>query len=149
MDERPIRPRTDLEAAILELYRQLPEPKKRIMMLSAMFSAAHNGQFTRRRPANEISQWPPAQSRQDLCHTTGRAAGGLARKEAVTVAELTYSVTEAAQALGVSRRTMYDLINREDFPTLKVGGRRLISRELLAEWVRVQAGGQKENRSQC
>lgn len=60
------------------------------------------------------------------------------------MAELTYSVTVAAQALGVSRRTMYDLINRGDFPTLKVGGRRLISRELLAEWVRIQAGGQKE-----
>lgn len=58
------------------------------------------------------------------------------------MAELTYSVTEAA-ALGISRRAMYDLLHREDFPTLKVGGRRLISRELLAEWVRVQAGGQK------
>lgn len=60
------------------------------------------------------------------------------------MAELTYSVTEAAQALGVSRRTMYDLINREDFPTLKVGSRRLISRELLAAWVREQAGGKEE-----
>ena len=60
------------------------------------------------------------------------------------MAELTYSVTEAAEALGISRRSMYELINREGFPTLKVGGRRLISRELLAEWVRVQAGGQKE-----
>lgn len=60
------------------------------------------------------------------------------------MAELTYSVTEAAEAIGVSRRTMYDLINREDFPTLKVGGRRLISKELLADWVRAQAGGQKE-----
>ena len=60
------------------------------------------------------------------------------------MAELTYSVTEAAQALGVSRRTMYDLINREDFPTLKVGGRRLISRELLAEWVRTKAGKQNK-----
>ena len=65
------------------------------------------------------------------------------------MAELTYSVTEAAQALGVSRRTMYDLINREDFPTLKVCGRRLISRELLADWARVQAGGQKGSRPQC
>ena len=37
------------------------------------------------------------------------------------MAELTYNVTEAAEALGVSRRTMYDLINREGFPTLKVG----------------------------
>ena len=56
--------------------------------------------------------------------------------------KLAYSVTEAAQALGVSRRTMYDLIHREDFPTLKVGGRRLVSRELLAEWVRMQADGE-------
>ena len=55
------------------------------------------------------------------------------------MAELVYSVTEAAEALGISRRAMYDLIHREDFPTLKVGGRRLISRELLAEWVKVQA----------
>ena len=60
------------------------------------------------------------------------------------MADLTYSVTEAAKALGISRRTMYELIHREDFPTLKVGGRRLISKELLAEWVRQQAGGQKD-----
>ncbi len=58
------------------------------------------------------------------------------------MAELVYSVTEAAQALGISRRSMYDLMHREDFPTLKVGGRRLISKELLAQWVRDQA--QKE-----
>lgn len=57
---------------------------------------------------------------------------------------LTYSVTEAAQALGISRPSMYSLIHKEGFPTLKVGGRRLISKELLAEWVREQAGGQKE-----
>lgn len=60
------------------------------------------------------------------------------------MAELTYSVTEAAKALGVSRSTMYNLIHSEGFPTFPVGGRRLISRELLAAWVRAQAGGQKE-----
>lgn len=59
------------------------------------------------------------------------------------MAELTYSVTEAAAALGISRRSMYELLDRADFPaSLKVGGRRLISKELLAEWVRTQA--QKE-----
>ena len=58
--------------------------------------------------------------------------------------KLVYSVTEAAQALGVSRRTMYEVIHQEGFPTLKVGGRRLISRELLAERVKAQAGGHKE-----
>lgn len=57
---------------------------------------------------------------------------------------LTYSVAEAAQALGVARSTMYELIHKEGFPTLKVGSRRLISKELLAEWVRTQAGEQKE-----
>lgn len=55
------------------------------------------------------------------------------------MSELTYNVTEAAEALGISRRSMYDLLHREGFPTLKIGGRRLISRELLAEWVRQQA----------
>lgn len=60
------------------------------------------------------------------------------------MAELTYTVTEAAEALGISRRSMYDLLHKEGFPTLKVGGRRLISRELLSEWVRIQAGGQEK-----
>lgn len=62
-----------------------------------------------------------------------------AGKEVTRVAELTYSVTEAANALGISRRSMYDLLHREGFPTLKVGGRRLISKELLAQWVKDQA----------
>lgn len=65
------------------------------------------------------------------------------------MAELVYNVTEAAQALGISRRSMYNLLHQEGFPTLMVGGRRLISRELLAEWVRAQAGGQEESRPQC
>ena len=60
------------------------------------------------------------------------------------MAELVYNVTEAAEALGISRRSMYELLYREDFPaSLKIGGRRLISKELLAERVKTQA--QKEN----
>lgn len=54
-----------------------------------------------------------------------------------------YNVAEAAEALGVSRSTIYQLIHREDFPTLKIANRRLISREGLREWVRknTQGGG--------
>ena len=48
------------------------------------------------------------------------------------------SVTEAAKALGVSRPTIYQLIHRSDFPAFRIGGRVLISRDLLAEWVREQ-----------
>lgn len=43
MDERPTMPRTDLEAAILELYEMLSPSQQRIMILSAMLSAACNG----------------------------------------------------------------------------------------------------------
>lgn len=54
---------------------------------------------------------------------------------------LTLNVGEAAELLGLSKCAVYNLIHRADFPSLKVGGRRLISRELLADWVKAQAGG--------
>lgn len=57
------------------------------------------------------------------------------------VPKLAYSVDEAAEALGVSRATVYQLIHQSGFPSVKLRGRRLISAELLAEWVRAQAGG--------
>lgn len=57
------------------------------------------------------------------------------------VQKLTYTVKEAAEALGVSPRTVYDLIHSSGFPCLRVGKRWKISAEMLAEWVRIQAGG--------
>lgn len=57
------------------------------------------------------------------------------------VPKLAYSVEEAAEALGVSRALVYQLIHQSGFPSVKLRGRRLISAELLAEWVRAQAGG--------
>ena len=57
------------------------------------------------------------------------------------VRKLAYSVEEAAEALGVSRSLVYQLIHQSGFPSVKLRGRRLISAELLAEWMRVQAGG--------
>ena len=57
------------------------------------------------------------------------------------VRKLTYTVKEAAEALGVSVQSVYDLIHSDGFPALRVGGRWKISAELLAEWVRAQAGG--------
>ncbi len=60
------------------------------------------------------------------------------------MAELVYSVAEAAEALGISRKTMYELLNRDDFPAaLRIGSRRLISKARLAEWVDAQT--QKES----
>ncbi len=51
---------------------------------------------------------------------------------------LTVSATEAARLLGVSRPTVYQYMNREDFPSFKIGGRTLVSVEGLREWIRHQ-----------
>lgn len=48
------------------------------------------------------------------------------------------SVTEAAALLGVSRPTVYQLMNRADFPSFRIGARRLISRAGLERWVQEQ-----------
>ena len=54
---------------------------------------------------------------------------------------LAVSAPEAARLLGVSRPTIYQLINRADFPAFKVGARTLISVAGLERWVEAQAGG--------
>ncbi len=57
-----------------------------------------------------------------------------------TVERFAFSPSEAAEALGVSRPTVYQLMHRADFPSFKVGSRTLISAEGLRRWVEAQAG---------
>ncbi len=52
--------------------------------------------------------------------------------------KLTYSPTETAQVLGVSRPTVYQLMKRTDFPVFKVGTRTLVSAEGLRAWIQAQ-----------
>ena len=53
--------------------------------------------------------------------------------------KIALDVAEAAELLGVSRPTMYNICNRSDFTaTFKIGSRTKISREGLIEWVRRQ-----------
>lgn len=59
-------------------------------------------------------------------------------KNKVSFEPLAYSAGEAAQVLGISRPTLYKYINREDFPSFRMGGRTLVSVEGLQEWVRRQ-----------
>lgn len=49
------------------------------------------------------------------------------------------SPAECARLLGVSRPKVYDLINRGDFPSFKLGARTLISVDGLREWIAKQA----------
>lgn len=48
------------------------------------------------------------------------------------------SAPEAARLLGVSKPKVYELMNRDDFPSFKLGSRTLISVDGLREWVRKQ-----------
>ena len=52
--------------------------------------------------------------------------------------KLAYSITEAAQVLGVSRPTVYALIKRPGFPVFQIGSRKLVSVEGLRDWIRSQ-----------
>ena len=48
---------------------------------------------------------------------------------------LAVSAAEAARLLGVSRPTLYQLLNRADFPSFRVGGRVLVSVAGLQDWI--------------
>ena len=52
--------------------------------------------------------------------------------------KLAYSLTETAQVLGVSRPTLYSMLDQPGFPAFRVGNRRLISVEGLKNWIRDQ-----------
>lgn len=51
------------------------------------------------------------------------------------VEKLALSVTEAAEALSVSRRSMYNIMKMDGFPVLLLNGRRVIPVDLLQQWM--------------
>ena len=53
---------------------------------------------------------------------------------------VTVSVERAAELLGVSARTVYDLIHSDGFPCVPIGKRRVVSVERLKEWVDERSG---------
>lgn len=56
-----------------------------------------------------------------------------------TVEKLALDVSEAAALIGVSRPTMYNILNRADTQLdFYIGTRRKVSAEALAAWVRAQ-----------
>lgn len=58
-------------------------------------------------------------------------------------AKLALSVQETAELLGVSVPTVYQLVGRTDFPSVKIGRRTVINRRLLQRWLDAQAGGEQ------
>lgn len=53
---------------------------------------------------------------------------------------ITISTKEAAQMLGVSLPTMYELVHIEGFPSIRVGKKILVSVEGLRNWVNERSG---------
>ena len=51
------------------------------------------------------------------------------------------TVPEAAAYLRVSKPTMYNLINRADFPKVKIGRKIIIPRTEFMNWLHREAGG--------
>ncbi|MBO6094059.1 MAG: helix-turn-helix domain-containing protein [Clostridia bacterium] len=47
----------------------------------------------------------------------------------------TMTVKELQLYLGVSRTTVYELVNSKDFPSFRIGKKILISKERLNEWI--------------
>ena len=53
---------------------------------------------------------------------------------------LALSMREAAKAIGVSERTLWEYVNRGDMPSLRMGRRVLIPVGSLRAWLLAQAG---------
>ena len=60
---------------------------------------------------------------------------GEKNKPILCVEPLAVGTDDAAKLLGVSRPTLYTLLNRSDFPSFRVGNRVLISVAGLREWI--------------
>lgn len=49
---------------------------------------------------------------------------------------ISLNVSDVAAYLNISKAYAYQLVNKEDFPTLKIGTRLLIPRDSFINWVR-------------
>ena len=53
---------------------------------------------------------------------------------------LVLNAAQLAGVLNISRANAYNLLHREDFPTLHIGQRMLVSRDKLVQWMDGQPG---------
>lgn len=54
--------------------------------------------------------------------------------------KLTYNAGEIAEILGISKSKAYDLLHREDFPTLHIGKRLLVVQSKFNVWLEEHSG---------
>ena len=54
---------------------------------------------------------------------------------------LVLNATQVSEVLGISRAGAYNLMHREDFPTLLIGKRMLVPKDKLLAWIDRNTGG--------
>ena len=52
---------------------------------------------------------------------------------------LVLNATQLADVLSISRANAYNLLHREDFPTLHIGKRMLVPKDRLIRWIEANA----------
>ena len=52
---------------------------------------------------------------------------------------------QIAEALQISKAGAYNLLNSPDFPTLRIGGRKLVMKNELVEWLKSRTNRKREN----
>ena len=57
-------------------------------------------------------------------------------KEAFETTPDVMDAKQLAQALQISKAGAYNLLNSSDFPTLRIGGRKLVMKHELVEWLK-------------
>ena len=55
------------------------------------------------------------------------------------------SAKDMSEHLGVSLCTCYKLLKQDDFPTTRIGKRKVVTRERLTEWLENNTTGGKNN----
>lgn len=54
------------------------------------------------------------------------------------------NVQQLAEARHLSRAGAYNLLKEPDFPTLKIGGRKLVTKQDLLAWMKRHTNGQEQ-----
>ena len=54
---------------------------------------------------------------------------------------LLLNVKQLVDLMGVSDSSIYELIQEDDFPSLRIGKRLLVPRDKLVEWIEQNTGG--------
>lgn len=55
---------------------------------------------------------------------------------------------QLAKALQISKAGAYNLLNTDDFPTLKIGGRKFVMKQDLLLWLKKHTNGQEPGKTE-